>query len=732
MSSSQTIALPGAVSQRGPRPALLVAALLPLLLFVGIAWFDHRLELDRTREHATATADALAEHAQKVVETADLVLARILDHVQALNWATIGTSEDVHQFLLALKHELPQLESAFLVSPEGINVASSRVFPIPHIDVSSREYFIHALEGGRSTFFSEPFKGQIAGTYAFTITRPRLTNGRFDGLVGVTISSPYFEAFYRAVAGQPGKSTAALIRDDGVLLVRFPSLIDQPVRVAPQSRLLQAASSGARSGTYTARSAVDGHTRTAAFRRLIGAPLLVGYGVDNSVYLQEWYLHLALFALLTALSSAAILYAGHLMLRSTARESEQARNLIEEITRRQKAEASLQQSQKMEALGRLTGGVAHDFNNLLAAILGSLELLARHVSEPRPARLLATARKAAERGAQITAQMLAFSRHQEIQVRAVEVNEIIRSMGDLLPRALGPAVRICYNLADELWPATADPAQLEVALLNLAVNARDAMPLGGDLTIATDRTTVAESADGIASGEYVRVSVSDTGEGMSEEVRQRAFEPFFTTKEPTKGTGLGLSMVFGFASSLGGSVNIESAAGRGTTISILLPRASATISLPPVPAADGTPVATVRAARILVVDDDETVRMTTRAMLEELGHQVAEADGGRAALRLLNADRQFRLILVDYAMPELSGSDLAKEVRSRWPDAPLLFVTGYVENEGLRGWTDQGVPTLRKPFTQRELASAVADALAPEEGPTRVIPLHERRQASAS
>ncbi len=261
MSSSQTVAPPQRALQPGRlRPALLVAALAPLLLFVGIAWFDYRLEVSRTREHAAATADALAEHAQKVVETVDLVLARILDHVQALDWATIGAPADVHVFLLELKRELPQLESAFLVSPEGINVASSRIFPIPRIDVSRREYFIHALEGGNGPFFSEPFKGQIAGTYAFTITRARLKDGRFDGLVGVTISSPYFQAFYRAVAGHPDESSAALMRDDGVLLVRSPSLPDQPVRVSPRSRLLQAASSGARSARLLPPETLPGLT----------------------------------------------------------------------------------------------------------------------------------------------------------------------------------------------------------------------------------------------------------------------------------------------------------------------------------------------------------------------------------------------------------------------------------------------------------------------------------------
>jgi CheY-like chemotaxis protein len=367
--------------------------------------------------------------------------------------------------------------------------------------------------------------------------------------------------------------------------------------------------------------------------------------------------------------------------------------------------------------------VAHDFNNLLTAILGSLEMLQKHVSEGCPLRLLSTARQAAERGAQLTAQMLAFSRKQEVTVRAVDVNATILGMTALLSRAIGPTVRIRHELAEPLWPATADPVQLEIALLNLAMNARDAMPRGGDLVIATSATT-SHALPALPAGDYVRIAVRDTGEGMSEEIRARAMEPFFTTKGPSKGTGLGLSTVFGFASLMGGTVTLESAPGLGTTVCILLRRATASASAdlarPAAPSIVARPM--VQAARILLVDDDESVRLTTRGMLEELDVDVTEARSGAAALAILAGDRRFDLVMLDFAMPDLNGHECAAAIRALWPDAPLLFVTGYVENDDLRPWTELGVPTLGKPFTLDELAAAIAHGVRGAQVSAQVVP----------
>jgi signal transduction histidine kinase/ActR/RegA family two-component response regulator len=471
---------------------------------------------------------------------------------------------------------------------------------------------------------------------------------------------------------------------------------------------------------------VDSHVRLAGFKRLDGVPLLVSYSMDRGLYLGIWYKNLAFFAVLACLVSAMIMLAGRAMLARAAAEHAALARLVEETQRRQEAEAALQQMQKMEALGRLTGGVAHDFNNLLTAVLGSLEMLQKHVSEPRPLRLIATARQAAQRGAQLTAQMLAFSRKQEVAVRPTDVNTTITGMTDLLAGALGPTVRTRHLLAADLPPAMADPVQLEVALLNLAVNARDAMPGGGELTIATGQMTADGGNPDLAAGAYIRVAVADTGEGMPEAVRTRALEPFFTTKGPGKGTGLGLSMVFGFASVMGGSMTVDSAPGEGTTISIFLPQAADREAN-----ADGlVGAATLEAddaavgglARVLLVDDDEIVRMTTSRMLQGLSLDVVEAANGGAALAILQRDRQFGLVIIDFAMPEMNGTQVAHAIRALWPEAPLLFVTGYVADDDIRPWSELGVPTLSKPFTEAALASALAEAARRMPASAQVIP----------
>ena len=694
---------------RAARPLQVASVVFPALLFCGLAWIDYRVEFERTREEVATTTDALAEHAQTVVETADLVLARVLDHIDRQDWATLATSPETHAFLTHLRNELPQVEAVFLVDANGILAASSRAYPMPRYDVRAAEYFSAAnAQDNDAIVVSAPFLGTMSGTTGFIISRRRVRDGSFDGVVAVTISPAYFETFYRRILSHPTGSATGLIRTDGVILVRFPEVSPRPVRLPAANSMIQAASSGQDFGVFTGYSSIDGNERIGGFRRLRGLPLLVGYSLNRSVFLTTWGVHAAVMMVCAILLSLMLLVTEHAVRRKTATEHDTLRRLVEETERRRQAEAMAQQGQKMEALGRLTGGVAHDFNNLLAVILGSLELVLRRESNPRSVRLLRTATEAAERGAKLTAQMLTFSRKHEVAVRSVDVNATIRGMDDLLRRTLGPAIRLRYDLAEDVWPALADPVQLELALLNLAVNARDAMPDGGELTFCNSNIAVSDTVGqvaGLRPGDFVRVQVVDTGIGMPEEVCARALEPFYTTKGPGGGTGLGLSMVDGFVRELGGALAIESVPGAGTAVSLFLCKADS----PPVaeaPDAAAT-VVTMRPGRILLVDDDASVRLSTRATLEDLGHQVVEATGGAEVLEVLARDRRFDLLMIDFAMPLMDGGQLAAEVTKLWPEAPILFVTGYVENDALRPWSDLGYSTVRKPFSTRDLAVAI-------------------------
>ena len=394
--------------------------------------------------------------------------------------------------------------------------------------------------------------------------------------------------------------------------------------------------------------------------------------------------------------------------------------LAAEAEERQRAQATLAQAQKLDALGQLTGGIAHDFNNLLAAILGSLELALKRIEEARVRRLLSIALRAAERGGKLTAHMLAFSRKQDLVLRAVDVNEAIGGMTDMLGRTIGPMIRMQNDLAADLWPAIGDPVQIEVALLNLALNARDAMPQGGALTFRTRNVVAARPGTAEAAlprGDYVMVSVCDTGHGMPPEVQARVFEPFFTTKGVGKGTGLGLSMVYGFAIQAGGTVTIDSIPDKGTAISLYLPRAAretSKVSAAP-EAVAGTP-----SLRILLVDDDADVRETAHEMLDELGHKVTAAENGAAALALLREAAEFDLLLADYAMPNMTGVQLVEQAVALRPKLRVLLMTGYVEGSARQTWTERGYRTLTKPFNSAELAAALTSpALRPGEVETR-------------
>ena len=384
--------------------------------------------------------------------------------------------------------------------------------------------------------------------------------------------------------------------------------------------------------------------------------------------------------------------------------------ITRDITERKEAQEKVEkarefslQAQKLEAIGQLTGGIAHDFNNLLTAVLGSLELLRKRLrDDPKSIALLENAAQGAQRGTTLTKRMLAFARNYELNKEVTSIPELVRGMTELLQRSIGPSFNLETHFPLSLKPIEVDTNQLELALLNLTLNARDAMPDGGDIILAAREESVAAAHKGLEAGNYIRVSVTDTGEGMDEETLGRATEPFFTTKGVGKGTGLGLSMVHGFAEQSGGRLILRSQKDRGTTAELWLPVAKA--SAQPVTPAQAAPAKTVRPLTILAVDDDALVLMNTVSMLEDLGHAVFEAYSGKEALEILRREDSIDLVVTDQAMPKMTGTELAKVIRSEWPDIPVLLATGYAD---LGPRDDIGLPKLTKPFFQRDLSAAI-------------------------
>jgi len=399
-----------------------------------------------------------------------------------------------------------------------------------------------------------------------------------------------------------------------------------------------------------------------------------------------------------------------------------ALGLMRDITGQRRTEEALRQAQKMEAVGQLTGGVAHDFNNLLTVIGGNIETLQRRLpADSKLLRLTEAALRGTERAATLTHRLLAFSRRQPLDPKPVEPNRLVAGMSDLLRRTLGETIAVETVVGAGAWRIRCDPNQLESAILNLAVNARDAMPSGGKLTIETANSYVDEiyaaAQVEMSPGQYVVIAVTDTGTGMTPDVVEKAFEPFFTTKEVGQGTGLGLSQVYGFVKQSGGHIKIYSEPGQGTTIKLYLPRLPGAADESEAPGAPGVPPGGVRHETILVVEDDEDVRHYSVDQLRELGYDVLEAPDGPAALDLIEHHPEILLLFTDVALPGgLNGRQLAEAARSRRPQLKILFTTGYARNAIVHhGALDPDVELIGKPFTYANLAAKIRQVLDAKE-----------------
>jgi PAS domain S-box-containing protein len=383
-----------------------------------------------------------------------------------------------------------------------------------------------------------------------------------------------------------------------------------------------------------------------------------------------------------------------------------------DVTDLKTAQEQLRQSQKMEALGQLTGGIAHDFNNLLTVVVGGLDLIAKRSDDAKLKRYAENALSAAERGARLTGQLLAFSRVQRLEVRPTYVAPLIQNMRPLLRNVLGPGIAKQFDLDEVMMPVMADPTQLEVAVLNLAINARDAMPDGGTLTFISRKISVTGDPE-LEDGDYIELTITDTGVGMPPQVLERAFEPFFTTKEVGKGTGLGLSMVYGMARQSGGAARIESTPGKGTAVKLLFRKADEEAAEAAAgveePTSATVPFAPVS---VLVIDDDPDVRGFIVTSLEEQGYRVREASDGREGLAAIERETP-DLVVLDFIMPGMSGADVARQIRAKRPDQPILFVSGYSETEAVKR-TAPDAALLAKPFRADALEKAVRGALTPQ------------------
>jgi NO-binding membrane sensor protein with MHYT domain/signal transduction histidine kinase/CheY-like chemotaxis protein len=699
--------------------ALLITAsiLLPFAVLALASWQNWRQLEVNAEDRARKRVNLVAEHALKVLQNNEQVLRRADEEMRKLTLDEIRGSYQLNSYLNRLVEDIDHLDGIGVIGPDGRLEAVSQAFPALPLDLSKNDYFTQAPSRSRRSFVSAPARAHQRDRQVFRLSHQRTgPDERPSGVLFASMSLDYFVQFYRSITD--GLDSVTMARSDGTVIIRDPPVTTGLGVMGPESGFMRSIARSDR-GIYRTVSELDGIGRIHAFQRVGAYPIYVSYGFSLETLNQEWRSNLVAFGVVAVLAALAL---STLSLFSLRRANQEHRIYLRwqlEAERRELAEDALRQAQKMEAVGQLTGGIAHDFNNLLTVVIGNLDFAGRALEKsniPKAHRNIESALLGAQRAAALTHRLLAFSRRQPLQPQVVNLNTVVAGMSDLFRRTLGESIRVETVLAGGLWNTWADPNQLESALLNLVINARDAMPHGGRLTIETANCLLddayASAHAEVEPGQYVMVAVTDTGTGMTQGVLERVFEPFFTTKDVGQGTGLGLSMIYGFVKQTGGHVKIYSEPGQGTTVKIYLARTYEVAADAPARAqAPGAQSGEV----VLVVEDDPNVRTYTVESLTNLGYRVLEAQDASSALAVLDSHPEVRLLFTDVGLPGPNGRQLAEEAQQRRPGLRVLYMSGYTRNAIVHnGVLDPGVNLLNKPFTTDQLAAKVRQVLEAE------------------
>lgn len=673
---------------------------LPIALFAIAATISYTSTKDIADREIERTLDVAHEHALKVFETIDRSLAELNEVVRGIPDDVIRSREPaLHRRLKRLTDSLPQLKSAWIFDADGKALVNSLVSPPPQLSFADRDYFYSHVDQNIGTFIGASLtpRPPYQGARFFGMSRRRDTDdGSFIGVIQASVLPEYFESFYARIGSEPG-SFFAMGRADGVLLAHFPRL-DRDIRLDPGGPVGQKIAANPVHGLITIAWPSDGIERRIGYRRIADYPIYVSAGLETSAIRARWFATMGQHLVFGIPATALLFFLLTLAFRRT-------QHLQAEAARRREAEEALKHSQRLEALGQLTGGVAHDFNNLLTVIRASVDLLNRpQLSEERRQRYVTAIADAVARAAKLTSQLLAFARRQTLKPEAFDVGERLQSLHDMLATLLGPAIEIAMRLPAEPCLVNADAGQFETALINMATNARDAMQGKGRITFTVQAApavpdTLAHLSD---SHGFVSVAVSDTGVGIPASRIGRIFEPFFTTKQVGHGTGLGLSQVFGFARQSGGEVTVTSEVGQGSTFSLYLPRVPPNL-LPQRQAPNTAPAVAGSGMSVLVVEDNIELANFAADGLTELGYSITLIDNATDALAelVVDADR-FDVVFSDVVMPGMTGLDLAQAIRDRGIGVPVVLTTGY--SEALSQDGSLGLDLVQKPYSVDELS----------------------------
>ncbi|MDR5762637.1 ATP-binding protein [Caballeronia sp. LZ035] len=708
---------------------LATSIVLPLACLALYGYYDLQRRFSDAEDFTERLTRVADEHALKVIDLNQQLETRIVDLLGDSNDDAIrGREASLHHTLDEMDSTLAQIAAISVFGEHGNLLVNSRYFPAPPVSIAERDDFQSARSVAPVTYFSLPLRGKVARSDVFTTTMGRIaSNGRFLGVVSIAVKRGYFVDFYHELVGGDQAAVVGLYRRDGGILARYPAKPDD-AEPAANTPFTNAFRNNELYGRLRVQSSVDHVERLLAFRRVGDYPLYVAVGYAVSAIYANWLNGLALAAAVALVPCIAVWLLILFSIRRLNAEQAAWERWRAEVATRLSIEASSRQLRRMGALGNLVANVAHDFNNLLMVVSSNMELARRkHFNGVEP-EVLAVERATA--GAESLARrLMSVARKQPLKQELIEPAAWLRNLLGLVKTSVHPSVSVTLELSPDLWSVSADPVELELALVNVAVNASEAMPHGGRVLIRCQNARVRGAETDIPDGEYLLVSITDNGEGMNEQTLRRAFEPLFTTKVRGMGTGLGLVQVLAACEQAGGTARITSVAGSGTTVRLYLPRhhgpapVTSKAYMPPeteieplLPAARSTTDANdeahpLRGTSVLLVEDNQDVAAGVMAVLEVFGCAVHHEDSADGAFTLLGEGYGFDLVLTDVQMPgRMNGIDLAEQITKRLPAQKLILMTGYADE--LERAKHLGVPILAKPFDMDDLLELIAPGVA--------------------
>ncbi len=709
-------ALPPATPERKPPAQATLTALqvlsvlcvvLPLVAYVSVGTYRYQQLRDETEVRIDRALRIAQEHALRVFDTTESLLGRVQDLATAPMEALAQSEPALHGQLRAMAQDKPQLQGIWIFGADGRPRIASRFSPPPNVNVSDRAYFRWHQEGRGGVHVSQPFVSRTTGDTILdvSVTR-REPDGSFGGLISVSLLAEYFNKFHGdLVADEPGLAVT-MFREDGAVFSRWPVLPGAPATMSASSPVLRSVQEGKAAASLVGVSSLDGRQRLLAYQKVGSYPVYIGTGMDLTEIRNRWLEEMAWLAAFGIPPMLGLYLTARLALRRSRDSLAATVRLEEETEARRRVEEALLQAQKLEALGRLTGGVAHDFNNALMVISNNLVLL--RMKHPEAAgKYVESISRAVGSATKLTRQLLAFSRRQALVPEHVLLQQRLPTLRELVGPVLGTRLQLAITVDPSTRPIRVDAAEFELALLNLAINARDVLGQDGRFEIRA-RNARPDELPPLLQGPMVLVEACDNGPGIPPDLLDRVFEPFFTTKPVGEGTGLGLSQVYGLCQRAGGLATIDSRVGVGTTVRMFFPPDER----PPVPDATAPSLRQHFGLHVLLVEDNTEVAGALAPVLESMGCTVTHFERAVPARDWLASQAQLPdVVLTDVVMPgELDGMALAQQVRAGWPKLHVIVMTGYAEQ--IDAIARLGFEILPKPCTPEMLAQALGRTVA--------------------